>query len=65
MFLLFLCALFPVSALHASSQEETPILFKSDHLEYRQGEEVILASGNVRVDQTSYTFLSDFAAIDL
>ncbi|MBI2916113.1 MAG: LPS-assembly protein LptD [Elusimicrobia bacterium] len=55
----------PATALLASMEKETPIFFKSDHLEYRQGEEVILASGNVRVDQTSYTFLSDFAAIDL
>ncbi len=42
-----------------------PIYFESESLEYRQAEQVIVATGSVKVQQTSYTFLSDYAFFDI
>ncbi len=52
-----------VSPSTASIRE--PIYFQSDSLEYRQAEQVIVATGSVKVQQTSYTFYSDHAYFDI
>lgn len=44
---------------------QSPIRFESDTLEYREGDQVIVASGNVQVRQGSYTFLSDNALFNI
>ncbi len=51
--------------LYCQTAQKSPIIFESDSLEYREGEQVILASGNVTVFQTSYTFQSNRASIDI
>src|SRR3989338_2038153 len=44
---------------------QTPIHFQSEQLRYQEKDLVILASGNVTVIQSSYTFHSDQARIDI
>ena len=44
---------------------QTPIHFQSEQLRYQEKDQVILASGNVTVIQSSYTFHSDQARIDI
>ncbi len=42
-----------------------PIYFESDSLEYSEASQVIVASGNVTVHQTSYTFQSNHAQFNI
>ena len=65
LFLALLLASGLASAAHADARPKDPIRFESDHLEYREAEQVIVASGNVVVRQSSYTFRSDLATFDL
>ena len=60
----FFLALFSQS-LYCQIAKNSPIQFESDSLEYREGEQVIIASGNVHIYQTSYTFQSDYASINI
>ncbi len=55
----------PTPTLTAPASLKEPIYFESESLEYRQAEQVIVATGNVKVQQTSYTFYSDFAYFDI
>ena len=49
----------------AVSAEPVPIDFEADALEYAESGQVIIASGNVRVLQSSYTFHSDYALFNI
>lgn len=56
------------SAIEISASTKTvqpPIHFESDSLEYQELNQVIIASGNVKVRQSSYTFYSDHAIFDI
>lgn len=45
--------------------KQTPIQFESDNLEYKESHQIIVASGNVKVQQSSYTFHSDHAVFNI
>ncbi len=56
----------PAELLAASTEQfRAPIYFESDSLEYSEASQVIVASGNVTVRQSSYTFESDNAQFDI
>src|SRR5581483_6491649 len=69
LFLLLTASASIASAAQAVSFTKTPprepIHFQSDHLEYHESDQVIVASGNVVVRESSYTFQSDQATFDL
>jgi len=65
-------AIITLCALHGQSlrgqdtaENHPPIDFEADALEYQESRQVILASGNVVVRQSSYTFFSDKAKFDI
>ena len=60
-FLLFSC----VSSVVFSVETQAPIHFQSDTLEYHEVNQVIIATGHVTVQQSSYTFTSDYANFNL
>lgn len=45
----------------AAQPPQPPIHFESDSLEYQETDQIIIASGNVKVQQSSYTFHSNYA----
>lgn len=71
----FLLALTPAAPINSPSsivglgqvdgESHTPVHFESDSLEYQELKQVIVASGNVKVQQSSYTFFSDHAVFNI
>lgn len=63
--LLFAAAAQAAKEIPTPEVSKDPIFFESEALEYRQGEQVIVTTGNVKVKQSSYSFYSDHAYFDI
>lgn len=62
-FLVLSCA--DIFSAQLPRSPQAPIRFQSDFLEYKESEQIIIATGNVTVRQGSYTFQSDHAMFNL
>jgi len=55
----------PYLAPSSTDSFRSPIHFESDSLDYRENDQVITATGNVKVQQSSFTFYSDYAVFNI